>query len=140
MAMVKKDLLLTKMNTLSRHLSRIRQKREVELKDFLSDLDRQESVLFNLHMAIHVCIDLAAHVVSEEELGVAGSTNELFYLIQEKGLLSADLTEKMVRAVGFRNLLVHEYGRLDLEIVYRAAGENLEDLAEFARVIANRFV
>ena len=53
--------------------------------------------------------------------------------------MDSGLTENMVRAVGFRNLIVHEYGNLDLAIVYRVAQENIEDLQEFARSIGGRF-
>jgi hypothetical protein len=49
------------------------------------------------------------------------------------------LTEKMIQAVGFRNLIVHEYGKVDLGIVYRAAWEVLEDLRDFMRAVLGRF-
>ena len=90
-------------------------------------------------MAIQNCIDMAAHIVSEEGLGVAGSTNELFYLLEDQGIIDIGLTEKMIRAVGFRNLVVHEYGKVDLEVVFRVAHENVADLKEFARALTGRF-
>lgn len=137
--MVSKRVLSAKCNAIEHHLARIREKRQVDLDLFLKDLDRQESILFNFHIAIQNCIDIAAHVVSEKELGIAGSTNELFYLLEENGIIDHGLTERLVRAVGFRNLIVHEYGKVDLEIVYRAAWESIEDLREFMRAIVERF-
>lgn len=68
--MVDGDLILTKAGSVKRHLSRIAEKAQVDLPIFLNDLDRQESILFNLQMAIQNCIDIAAHIVSEEGLGV----------------------------------------------------------------------
>jgi uncharacterized protein YutE (UPF0331/DUF86 family) len=53
--------------------------------------------------------------VNEEGLGIAGSANELFYLSEEKGVLDRNITERMVRAVGFRRLLVHEYSKADVD-------------------------
>nr|WP_156932823.1 DUF86 domain-containing protein [Desulfonatronum lacustre] len=120
-------------------MERIKEKRNVRMETFLNDLDRQESVLFNLQMAVQNCIDMAAHIVSENRMGIAGSTNELFYLLEERGIIETELTEKMVRAVGFRNLVVHEYGKVDLEIVFRAAHENIDDLMVFSEVVAERF-
>ncbi len=110
-------------------------KSNVDLQIFLEDLDRQESVLFNLQMAVQNCIDMAAHIVSEEGLGVPGSTNEMFYLLEENGYLHYSLTEKMVKAVGFRNLLVHQYGRVELKQVYELAQKDVEDLEEFLAAI-----
>jgi len=137
--MVNKQVLLTKIDAIEHHLARIREKRQVDVEAFLKDLDRQESILFNLQMAIQSCVDVAAHIVAEEELGVAGSTNELFYLLEDARTIDTGLTEKMVRAVGFRNLIVHEYGRVDLQIVYRVAWENIDDLKAFMRAVLVRF-
>ena len=42
----------------------------------------------------------------------------MFYFLEENSYLDTDLTEKMIKAVGFRNLIVHEYARLELEQVF----------------------
>lgn len=137
--MVISAIIATKVAAIEHHVARIFEKRHVDLDSFYRDLDRQESVLFNFQMAIQNCIDIASHIVAEEDLGVAGSTNELFYLLEEAGMIDAALTEKLVRAVGFRNVIVHEYGKVDLQVVFRAAWENIQDLKDFARVILERF-
>ena len=76
--MVNRRVFATKCNAIEHHLARIIEKRQIDLQAFLKDLDRQESILFNLQMALQNCIDVAAYVVGEEELGIARSTNELF--------------------------------------------------------------
>jgi len=116
--MIDENLVLAKASRVEDHLRRIQEKRSVTSDEFLADLDRQESILFNLQMAIQNCIDIAAHIISDEELGVAGSTNEMFYMLQENGYLAPELAEKMIAAVGFRNLIVHEYGNVDLKKVF----------------------
>ena len=93
------------------------------------------AILFNLQLAIQNCIDIAAHIISEEGFGVPGSTNEMFYLLEENGYVNTELTEKMVKAVGFRNLIVHEYGKLELEQVFEVAQNNIDDLNEYLRSI-----
>lgn len=129
--MVDSDIILAKSSSVKRHLNRVIEKRHTDLQTFLQDIDRQESILFNLQMAIQNCIDIAAHIVSEEGLGVPGSTNEMFYLLEENGYLNNELAEKMVKAVGFRNLIVHEYGKIDLEQVFEVAQEDIKDLNEY---------
>ena len=129
--MADRDLILAKAGAIEKYLNRIKIKRETDLKTFLADIDRQESVLFNLQMAIQNCIDIAAHIVGDEGLGVPGSTNEMFYLLEEHGLLGPQLVEKMVKAVGFRNLVVHEYGKVDLEQVLDIAHKGVDDLQKY---------
>ena len=133
--MIDKNLIMAKAGKVDAHLRRIEVKRSVKLEEFLGDLDIQESILFNLQMAVQNCIDIAAHVISDEELGVAGSTNEMFYILQENGYLSPALTEKMVGALGFRNLVIHEYGKIDLKKVYQIAHEDVDDLEEYLSAI-----
>ncbi|MGB2928562.1 MAG: DUF86 domain-containing protein, partial [Desulfobacterales bacterium] len=129
--MVDKDLIIAKASSVKRHLNRIKEKRDTDLETFLKDLDRQESILFNLQMAIQNCIDIAAHIISEEGVGVPGSTNEMFYLLEDNGYISVDITEKMVKAVGFRNFIVHEYGKVELKQVFEVAKKEIEDLEKY---------
>ncbi|MCF8084315.1 MAG: DUF86 domain-containing protein [Deltaproteobacteria bacterium] len=129
--MVDRDIILAKTTSVKKHLSRIVEKRNVDLSSFMEDVDRQESILFNLQMAIQNCIDIAAHIISEEGLGVPGSNNEMFYMLQENGYIDIQLAEKMVKAVGFRNLVVHEYGKIELEQVLEVAQNNIEDLQAY---------
>ena len=129
--MVDKDLIIAKASSVKRHLSRIKEKRDTDLETFLKDLDRQESILFNLQMSIQNCIDIAAHIISEEGVGVPGSTNEMFYLLEDNGYISVDITEKMVKAVGFRNFIVHEYGKVELKQVFEVAKKEIEDLEKY---------
>lgn len=66
---------------------------------------------------------------------MAGSTNEMFYLLEENGYIEMELTERMVRAVGFGNLIVHEYARVELKEVFEVARKDVEDLNEYLKSI-----
>ena len=138
--MVDRSIVTAKVAQVEKCLTRIREKRPAALRQFLTDPDLQDIVMFNIMQALQGCIDLAAHVVSDEGYGMAGSLNEFFYILQERGILPDYLVEQMVRAVGFRNLCVHEYARLDLEKVYEISLHGLEDIEEFLKVMVQRYV
>jgi uncharacterized protein YutE (UPF0331/DUF86 family) len=110
----------------------------VDLETFLNDIDRQEVISFNLHLAIENCTDLAAHIISEEGLGVPGSASEMFYILEENGYLSLQLTEKMIKAVGLRNLIVHEYDKIDLKRLFDIVGKDTKDINDFIVSIFNK--
>ena len=133
--MVDHDLILAKAASVKKRLNRINQKRQIEKSLFLEDLDCQEIILFNLQMAIQECVDIASHIISEEGWGVPGSTNEMFYLLEENSYLDRDLTEKMVKCVGFRNILVHEYTRIELDLVHEIAEKDIHDLERYLKAI-----
>ena len=136
--MVDKDLIFAKASTVTRHCKRIKEKLDVDVEAFISDIDCQEIVIFNLQMAIQNCIDIAAHIVSDEGYGVPGSSNEMFYMLEENGLLENDLSEKMVKAIGLRNLIVHEYGKLNLNQIHQVAQKDIKDLETFIQSIINK--
>jgi len=136
--MIDRNIILSKTSKVDHHLQRIKKKIAVSQDEFLGDLDLQEIILFNLQMAIQNCVDLSAHIISDEELGIAGSTGEMFYLLQENGYLSPELTEKMVAAAGFRNIIAHEYGNLDLKQVYQIANQDINDVELFIKAILKK--
>jgi len=133
--LVDKDIVLAKAGSVKKHLARVIEKGNIDLETFIKDIDCQESILFNIQMAVQNCIDLAAHIISEEGFGVPGSTSEMFYVLEENGYLDTDISEKMVKAVGFRNLVVHEYGKIELEQVFEVAQKDIHDLNEYLKVI-----
>jgi len=136
--MIDRNIILNKTSKVDHHLQRIRKKITVSRDEFLGDLDLQEIILFNLQMAIQNCVDLSAHIISDDELGIAGSTSEMFYLLQKNGYLSPELTEKMVAAAGFRNIIAHEYGNLDLKQVYQIANQDINDVDLFLKAILEK--
>lgn len=133
--MVDRDLIIAKAASIRAHLDRIAAKTEVDLQAFLADVDRQDVVSFNLHLAVENCIDIAAHIISENGWGVPGSASEMFYLLEAKGILDPPLTEKIIKAVGLRNLIVHEYGNMDLKRLFSTVHKDLADLNSFLSII-----
>lgn len=133
------DILIAKAAALDKHLRRIHEKAQISVERFLADPDLQDVVLFNMQMAIQTCLDIAAHIISEQGWGVPGSNTEMFYILEEKGVIGRPLSEKMALAVGLRNLIVHEYARIELERVYASAREDIDDLKQFIRAILKYF-
>ena len=63
---------------------------------------------------------------------------EIFKLLNRKNIISADLSEKLIEAKGMRNIIAHEYGKIDDSIVFKAVSEELEyNVEDFIRAIEN---
>ena len=133
--MVDKDMIIAKAAAVSKHVNRIVAKSGADIETFRNDIDYQDIILFNIQMAVQNCIDIAAHIISDEGYGVPGSNNEMFYLLEEHGFIGTSIVEKMIKAVGFRNLIVHEYGKLDIEQVYEISQRDIKDLLEYIKAI-----
>ncbi len=134
--MVDRDLVLAKLETLERCLARID---ATQKRAGLDALDRQDIVVLNLQRAVQAMLDLAAHVVAREGLGVPDELAASFELLKRAGILDDDLADRMRRMTGFRNVAVHEYRKLDPGIVDSIVHNRLGDLRGFAKVIIERF-
>ena len=137
--MVDREIIIAKTNAVKKHLRRIQSLAEVPKQTFMEDQNTQDIILFNIQLAVQNCIDIAAHIISEQGLGVPGSNNEMFYCLEENGYINRQIAEKMVKAVGMRNLIVHEYGKLDLERIYQTLQHDINDLQEFLKTMIQKF-
>jgi len=131
---VDEQVLLAKVTAVRAHLDRVRQRLPQDEGRFSSDMDVQDVVLHNLWLAIQGCIDIAAHIVTDEGLGQPSSMAALFDLLHAQSILDANLADRLRRATGLRNLIVHEYVRLDLSLVFQIARDDLGDLESFLAV------
>jgi uncharacterized protein YutE (UPF0331/DUF86 family) len=102
------------------------------------DLREQRFVLYTLQLAIQAAIDVASHIVSDERLGEPTTNAELFRLLQRAQVLSGELTDKLTKMAGFRNLVVHSYASLDMRLVGQILANNLDDLLAFSAQIRAR--
>ncbi|HAL57621.1 MAG TPA: transcriptional regulator [Bacteroidetes bacterium] len=131
--MVDRDIILGKIGVIQRCLRRIQDvtKNDPEL---LKSFDVQDIFVLNLQRAAQATIDIAAHIVSTEGLGVPHELKENFVLLERAGIVDARLSTKMQKMVGFQNLAVHDYQELDPEILKAILTHHLKDIEQFCSV------
>jgi uncharacterized protein YutE (UPF0331/DUF86 family) len=109
-------------------------------EDTFSELakSRRERLALRYGMleAVQIVIDVACMVVSHEDLGHPKSYAECLRILGRSGRIDEALAERLARAVGLRNVLVHDYLDVNDRLVYESL-ENLDDLRAFARQIAD---
>lgn len=129
--MVDRDLILRKTSSLDIYLGQLATFREVNLDDYRSDWRTQRMVERTLHLAIETCMDIADHVVADRRLRVPETGADTFQVLGDAGLLDTELAGALARMVGFRNILVHDYARLDPALVLRAVRDDWRDMERF---------
>lgn len=128
--MVDKDLVFEKVNRIQNCLQRIYKTVGGDITR-LEDYDIQDIVTLNLQRAVQLTIDLAAHVVRSNSLGMPQTLKENFQILYQNGVIDKDLKEKMERMVGFRNVAVHDYEAINPEILKSIFQNHLKDIEEF---------
>lgn len=125
------DVLLNKVAAIERAVARVREEYGGEDTNLFDNLTRQDAILLNLQRACESAIDLAMHLVRTERLGVPQESRDAFGLLAGGGVVDADLAERLQKMVGFRNIAVHDYERLNLQIVRAIVTERLHDFEQF---------
>lgn len=132
------DIILAKTGSIQRCLRRIKETTGLD-PERLNDIDKQDIVVLNLQRAIEAAIDIAAHIAASEGLGLASAIRDNFRFLNEAGIIDEILLKKMEAMVGFRNIAVHDYQTLNIEILKSILTGHLRDLEDFYAVILGRF-
>jgi len=103
-----------------------------------TDVKEERFLAHTLQLATQSVLDIASHIVSDERLGEPESYRDLFDRLARGGWIAADLAQRLGRMAGFRNLLVHDYAALDLEILREVVVHRISDLEAFAGAIRAR--
>lgn len=96
-----------------------------------------DATKYRMQIAIEIVINIAEHIVAGLNLGKPEFAKELFPLLVKEEIINEELSEKLKKAVGLRNILVHMYREVDLGILADSATVGLNDLRSFAKSINN---
>ena len=130
------DVLIAKQQSLERCLARVRHAWEQPSKlPFEQDYDRQDIIVLNLQRACEQALDMANHAIAARKLGWPRTSAESFELLERAGIVTAEMAKTMQAMVGLRNVVVHQYQDLDLDIIASVVREHLTDLSDFARTM-----
>lgn len=101
---------------------------------FEQDFLKQDAIAMNLQRACELSIDIANHLIKIRKLGLPQDSRDSFELLQRAGLIDERMMHNLQAMVGFRNILVHEYRKLDLNIMMKIIESHMRDLLDFANV------
>jgi uncharacterized protein YutE (UPF0331/DUF86 family) len=127
------DVMLNKVAIIERCLARAREEYGGDERNLRDNLTRQDSIILNLQRACEAAIDLAMALVKAHRLGPPQESRHAFDLLHQAGLLDGELAARLARMVGFRNVAVRDYQRLNLDIVKAIVVERLGDFTAFTR-------
>lgn len=133
------DVILNKATSIERCLQRICEEYAGDDNNLFTNQTKQDAIVLNLQRACETAIDLAMYVVNQRRLGVPQESRDAFTLLQTAGILLPDLATRMQKMVGFRNVAVHEYTRLNLDVVRAIITKQLDDFRTFSSTIVKAF-
>lgn len=108
---------------------------DVVLEDILEDEDIQDLINRRMQIAVENCIDIATHLAAGLDLPRKERASDVFLLLGKNEIISKEIARQLAGAVGFRNILVHEYTKIDYRLAYSSLADKLSDLNQFAKEV-----
>lgn len=129
------DVVINKSVNIQRCVKRAKEELEKAGDSFKEDLTRQDAAILNLTRACEQSIDLANFVIRKRRLGVPSTSGESFRLLSAASLLPFDLADRLMKMTGFRNMAVHEYQQMNIDIVISLINKDADDLVRFSEMM-----
>ncbi|MGI2203501.1 type VII toxin-antitoxin system HepT family RNase toxin [Shewanella oncorhynchi] len=134
------DIIINKITTIKRCTKRIQQvygdgDGDGDGSQFKQDFTLQDSVILNLQRCCEASIDIANHINRQQQLGIPQSSRDSFTLLAQNNVITQPLADNLKKMVGLRNIAVHDYQELNLDIVVHVVHHHLEDFEQFIEVI-----
>ena len=130
------EIVLDRLRHLQAALGRIREKNPQSGEELFSSADMQDIVLRNMQNALQSSLDIASHIVSDEGWGAPTKAGDFFLELAARQVISTELAAHIIRLNKFRNILVHEYTRLDLTKTWDAISTGTVHLNAFGEAIS----
>ena len=129
----------TKLEQIEQYHGELRTKQAVSRESFLSDVTERRAVERMFENVIQACIDLSKHIATEDFGHQGDAAREAVDVLGEHGVIDDETHSTLTDAVGFRNVLAHQYGEVDPEQVYDYLQNDIELYEEFSTQVATWF-
>jgi len=129
------DIIINKIQSIQRCIVRARAEYNADPDNFAQNFTRQDAAVMNVLRACEQSIDLANHLIKTHKMGIPTSSSESFDLLAEQNVIDNELRQKLVNMVHFRNMIVHQYQKMDIAVVEVVIATGLDDLIQLGDAI-----
>ena len=133
--MVDGTLILRKLSSLEEYFEQLSEYRSISTDQYEKDWRSQRIIERTLQMMVETCIDIAGHIIADMKLRVPISYADCFHVLAENDIVNDSLSKSLEKMAKFRNIVVHDYDRVDEEIVIGILRKRLGDFEKFKDAI-----
>ncbi len=132
---MRKRIIRTKMKEIEESIRLVEEHLPESFEEFSNLGLVKDGIYKRVEFAIENVFDICAIINADLNLGIPGSDEDIVENLIKNNILSMKMKEKLKMMKGFRNILVHRYGKIDDKLAFRILKENLGDFYEFMREI-----
>ena len=107
-----------------------------DVEDYKKDHKRIAACERYFERIVEAVIDSCFLLIKKKDLKAPEEEEKVFDILEQNKIISKELVEKLKEAKGMRNIIAHEYGKVDDELVFEAITQELEkDVNEFIKSV-----
>ncbi len=133
--MVDEKLIKNKVAQLAEYYTDLQETQDVKLDIFKADKKIRRYVERTLHLCIECCLDIGNHIIADNGWREPLDNKDIFAVLAENNVLSMEILSNLQKMAQFRNVLVHDYAKIDPEIVFVILKKDLSDIQKFIQDI-----
>ncbi|MCX8193603.1 MAG: DUF86 domain-containing protein [Nitrososphaeria archaeon] len=129
-------IIYNKISKLKQYLKYLNELRRSSLREFREDFKISGSAERYLQVAIENIIDIGNEIISALQLKRPERYRDIPYILSEAKIIPREFADTIASMIGFRNLLVHDYASIELDMVYEFLQTKLQDFETFIKIIS----
>ena len=134
------DEIASKLEHLREYITILKGYQHHQIEDLQADHTLKGAVERYLEIALESTIDIGEMIISREKLKRPESYQEVFLILGDQGILPKNFAIKFAPSAGFRNRLVHMYAKIDIGKLHYYLRNNIEDIEQFGKYIAQYLI
>lgn len=134
--MIDPELIKTKISSIQNELGELLRFEKLSMREISRSYDTHKIVERTLEIIINEAIDINQHLIAESNLGkLPFDFKESFTLLFDLKVYPKEFGQEIAKSVGLRNILVHQYRKLDEEIFYESIGLCLKQYHQYCKYL-----
>ena len=129
--MIDKFLITKKINDLKNNLKILHDLKRIPFEKISESLKEPWTVFYGLQISIQIVIDIGNHILASIGENQIEDYADIIDKLGKLEIIPVDFAKKIKGMPGLRNILVHEYGIIDIKRIYNILQNNLGDFEDF---------
>ena len=129
-----------KINEIRGFLDELKEIPPIDFKEYKSSLEKRAACERYVEKIVEAIVDLAFLTIKLKKMKIPDDDTDAFNILLDNKVISDELAKALKNAKGMRNIIAHEYGKIDDEIVFDSVSNELEsDAKKFIDIIEKYF-
>lgn len=135
MIVLRTDIIKTKIKVIEESIDLVKENLPDNINEFKALGLVKDGIYKKVEASIQEIINICSIINSDLKLGIPSNRDDIIDALLDNNILSKKMAEKIKELKGFRNFLVHRYGKIDDEVAFKEICHGLPDFTLFKEEI-----